>query len=209
MTRSIRSIAAVDCRGIRGLLLAVIGSAAVLPAAVSPAAVQPRTELAQTQQQWPPPAPGGAPPRAGPPTSYLPSPQTGPFEDAFGRFRAVLPEGAEQVNATYAFELPAGGLQISISVATRDAMFQESLQSFPEMMKQSGAPNVGQQTFEHRGRQATIVLARLRDTQGAAMQSLNVFVPGPNLWLQVNGPEAAGQQIEQTMQSLLRGLQHR
>lgn len=97
---------------------------------------------------------------------------------------------------------------INISVATRDVMFQNSLQSYPQMMKQAGALNVGQKEFDYRGRRATMVLAQMRDPQGATTQSLNVFVPGANLWLQVEGPQAADRQIEQTMQALLRGLQH-
>jgi hypothetical protein len=163
----------------------------------------------QAPLQWPPASPGGAMPRSGPPTTHLPSPQTGMFADAFGRFRAALPAGAEQVNATYAFAVPASGLQINISVATRDAMFQNSLQSFPEMMRQSGAQNVGQQQFDHRGRQATMVIAQMRNPQGGgAFQSLNVFIPGVNLWLQVNSPEQYNQQGEEVMQALLATLQH-
>jgi hypothetical protein len=163
----------------------------------------------QAPLQWPPAPPGGAMPRSGPPTTYLPSPQTGTFADAFGRFRAALPAGAEQVNATYAFAVPASGLQINISVATRDAMFQNSLQSFPEMMRQSGAQNVGQQQFDQRGRQATMIIAQMRNPQGGgAFQSLNVFIPGPNLWLQVNSPEQSNQQGEEAMRALLTTLQY-
>lgn len=159
--------------------------------------------------QWPPAPPGGAMPRSGPTTSHLPSPQTGTFVDAFGRFRVVLPAGAEQMNATYAFAVPANGLQINISVATRDAMFQNSLQSFPEMLRQSGAQNVGQQQFDHRGRQATMVIAQMPNPQGGgAFQSLNVFVPGANLWLQVNSPVQSNPKAEEVMRALLAALQH-
>lgn len=40
------------------------------------------------------------------------------------------------------------------------------------------------------------------------MQSLNVFIPGPNIWLQATGPEQSATQIEETMRGLLNGLQH-
>jgi len=165
--------------------------------------------LAPAQTQWPPPTqPGGAPPRPGPPTSYLPAPQAGVFGDAFGRFRAALPAGAEQVSATYMFAVPAAALQVNIAVATRDAMFQSNMQTYPDMMRQSGA-QVAQQGLDHRGRQASMVLAKMREPQsGTPIQSLNVFIPGPNLWLQVTGPEQSAPQIEETMRQMLNGLQH-
>lgn len=179
-----------------------------------------RLPLTPVQLQWPPPPPtqpggtlpptqpGGAPPRSGPPTSHLPSPQAGPLNDAFGRFRAALPAGTEQVNATYMFALPSAALQINISVATRDQMFQTNLQMYPEMMRQSGA-QVAQQALDHRGRQASMVMAKMREPQnGTPMQSLNVFIPGPNIWLQVTGPEQSAAQIEEAMRGLLNGLQH-
>lgn len=49
----------------------------------------------------------------------------------------------------------------------------------------------------------------MREPQGGtAMQSLNVFILGPNIWLQVTGPEQSATQIEETMHGLLNGLQH-
>jgi hypothetical protein len=159
-------------------------------------------------QQWPPPQPGGAPPVADPPTTYLPSPQRGAFTDAFGRFRISLPSGSEQVNAVYNFAVPAESLQINVSVATRDEMFQYSLQNFPEMMRRSGASNVGEQQFDLRGRKATSVLVYMKDPQSnTSMESLNVFVPGPNVWLQVLGPMQNSQGVESTMQALLNTLE--
>lgn len=169
-------------------------------------------------QQWPPPPtaapggalpsqPGGALPRPGPNMDYLPSPQVGALTDAFGRFRVALPAGTEQVNATYVFAVPSAVLQINVSVATRDAMFQSSIQMYAEMMRKSGS-QVEQQNFDHRGRQALMVMARMREPQsGTQMQSLNVFLPGPNVWLQVSGPEQSAAQIESTMRGLLDGLQ--
>jgi hypothetical protein len=54
-----------------------------------------------------------------------------------------------------------------------------------------------------------MVVVRLRDPQGATVQSVNVFIPGANLWLQVNGPESSAKQVEDTMQGLLNSLQLR
>jgi hypothetical protein len=194
--------------------------AGLLPAAAVGADAPSATPMPLAQAQWPPPPParsgggslpaqpGGAPPHAGPATSYLPAPQSGPLNDSFGRFRATLPPGAEQVTATYVFALPSAALQVNLSVSTRDELFQNSLRMYPEMMRQSGA-QVAQQAIDHRGRQASMIMAKMREPQsGTAMQSLNVFIPGPNLWLQVSGPEQSAAQIEETMRALLDGLQH-
>lgn len=178
-------------------------------------------QLAQTQT-WPPPA-SSAPvaPRAPaapvtkggdgrlPPVSAQAPPGSAGFSDAFGRFDLALPSGTEPLNATYNLALPASGLQINLSVAPRDEIFRSSLQGFPEMMRNNGALNVGQQQFDYRGRQATMVVVRLRDAQGATVESVNVFIPGANLWLQVNGPESNAKLVEDTMQSLLTSLQVR
>ena len=191
------------CRGVRPRAWRAMPALSTLFILTAAAHAQP------APLQWPPAPPGSAMPRSDPSTTHLPSPQAGTFVDAFGRLRAVLPAGTEQVNATYAFVVPASGLQINISVATRDAMFQNSAQSFYEVMRQSGAQHVGQQQFDHRGRQATMVVAQLRDTQGGgAFQSLNVFIPGANLWLQVNSPEQSNRQGEEAMRALLAMLQH-
>lgn len=108
----------------------------------------------------------------------------------------------------YSFVVPADSLQINVSVATRDEMFQYSLQNFPEMMRRSGASNVGEQQFDFRGRKATSVLVYVKDPQSnTAMESLNVFVPEPNIWLQVLGPAKNSQGVEATMQALLNTLQ--
>jgi hypothetical protein len=174
------------------------------PSAQPAAPVQPSTQAPRSNTATPgkpgavtlPPISAQAPPAAG-------------FADGFGRFTITLPSGTEQLNATYNFALPASNLQINLSVAPRDAVFQTSLQTFPDMMRQSGALNVGTQQFDYRGRQATMVVVRLRDPQGATMQSINVFIPGANIWLQVNGPEQNARLVEDTMQSLLQNIQHR
>jgi hypothetical protein len=144
-----------------------------------------------------------------PPTTAQAPPGSSGFSDAFGRFNLALPSGSEPLNATYNLAVPASNLQINLSVAPRDEIFRNSLQSFPDMMRNNGALNVGQQQFDYRGRQATMVVVRLRDPQGATIESVNVFIPGANLWLQVNGPESDGKLVEDTMQSLLRNLQLR
>lgn len=187
-------------------------------------------QLAQAQT-WPPPA--SSPPAAAQPPARAPTPSTAPaikgkgadlrlpptsaqappgsagFSDAFGRFNLALPSGTEPLNATYNLALPGSGLQINLSVAPRDEIFQNSLQTFPDMMRKSGALNVGEQQFDYRGRQATMVVVRLRDPQGATVESVNVFIPGANLWLQVNGPESNAKRVEDTMQGLLNSLQLR
>jgi hypothetical protein len=106
------------------------------------------------------------------------------------------------------FALPSAALLINISVATRDQMFQSNMQMYPEMMRQSGA-QVAQQAMDYRGRQAHMVMAKIREPQnGTPMQALNVFIPGPNIWLQVTGPEQNTAQIDEAMRALLNGLQH-
>jgi hypothetical protein len=178
-------------------------------------------QLAQTQTWPPPPSSAPAAPRTPatpatqggeirlPPVSAQAPPGSAGFADAFGRFNLTLPSGTEPLNATYNLALPAVGLQMNLSVAPRDEIFRTSLQNFPDMMRKSGALDVGQQQFDHRGRQATMVVVRLRDAQGATIESVNVFIPGPNLWLQVNGPEQDAKRVEATMQALLQSLQYR
>lgn len=199
-------------------------------AAVSPADQDMNVQLAQVQT-WPPP-PSSAPPAAHPP-ARTPAPPAAPaanakgadlrlppvsaqappgsagFSDAFGRFNLALPSGSEPLNATYNLAVPAAGLQINLSVAPRDEVFRASLETFPDMMRKSGALNVGEQQFDYRSRQATMVVVRLRDPQGATVESVNVFIPGANIWLQVNGPESNAKRVEDTMQGLLNSLQLR
>lgn len=177
------------------------------PPASAPQATQP-----PARPSAPPPAPAatgkGADLRLPPVTAQAPPGSAG-FSDAFGRFNLALPGGSEPLNATYNLAVPAAGLQINLSVAPRDEIFRNSLQTFPDMMRNNGALNVGQQQFDHRGRQATMVVVRLRDPQGDTVQSVNVFIPGANLWLQVNGPESSAKRVEDTMQGLLNSLQLR
>jgi hypothetical protein len=186
-----------------------------------PGAADSGMQLAQTQTWPPPPSSAPAAPRTPaapatkggdirlPPVSAQAPPGSAGFSDAFGRFNLALPIGTEPLNATYNLAVPASGLQINLSVAPRDEIFRSSLQGFPEMMRNNGALNVGQQQFDYRGRQATMVVVRLRDAQGATMESVNVFIPGANLWLQVNGPESNAKLVEDTMQALLANLQVR
>lgn len=218
------------------IVLAVVVIAVVLLfVSRSSAAAQPAVDAGPLQltqaQTWPPP-PSSAPPAAPPPvrTPATPTaPATQPkganlrlppvtaqappgsagFSDAFGRFNLALPSGTEPLNATYNLAVPAAGLQINLSVAPRDEIFRNSLQTFPDMMRNNGALNVGEQQFDYRGKPATMVVVRLRDPQGATVQSVNVFIPGANLWLQVNGPESNAKRVEDTMQGLLNSLQVR
>ena len=39
------------------------------------------------------------------------------------------------------------------------------------------------------------------------MRSLNVFVPGPNVWVQVTGPAQNAPQLDKTLELLLKTLQ--
>jgi hypothetical protein len=204
------------------LLLFVSRSSAAAPLGAADHAIR----LAQAQT-WPPPpstVPPPAtqtPPRAPaaqaakgaeirlPPMSAQAPPGSAGFSDAFGRFSLALPSGSEPLNATYNLAVPAAGLQVNLSVAPREEIFRNSLETFPDMMRKSGALNVGEQQFDYRGRPATMVVVRLRDPQGATVQSINVFIPGVNLWLQVNGPESNAKRVEDTMQGLLNSLQLR
>lgn len=216
------------------VLVAVLVAVVLLIVSRASAAAQPAADtgllrVAQAQT-WPPPS--SSPPAAQPPVRTPPSPtvpatrpkgadvrlppitaQAPPgsagFSDAFGRFNLALPSGTEPLNATYNLAVPAAGLQINLSVAPRDEIFRNSLQTFPDMMRNNGALNVGQQQFDYRGKPATMVVVRLRDPQGDTVQSVNVFIPGANLWLQVNGPESNAKRVEDTMQGLLNSLQLR
>jgi hypothetical protein len=218
------------------VLVAVLIALVLLFVSRSSAAAPPDADAAQPQlaqaQTWPPPATPSAPPATQPPVR-TPAPTAAPaakpkgadlrlppvtaqappgsagFGDAFGRFNLALPGGSEPLNATYNLAVPASNLQINLSVAPRDEIFRNSLQTFPDMMRNNGALDVGERQFDYRGRQATMVVVRLRDPQGATIESVNVFIPGANLWLQVNGPESNAKRVEDTMQGLLNSLQLR
>jgi hypothetical protein len=120
------------------------------PAAASPPARTPTPQTAPTTK------PKGADVRLPPTTAQAPPGSAG-FSDAFGRFNLALPSGSEPLNATYNLAVPGSGLQVNLSVAPRDEIFRTSLQTFPDMMRNNGALDVGQQQFDFRGRPAPMV----------------------------------------------------
>jgi len=136
----------------------------------------------------------------------MPSGQT--YADAFGRFRLIPPQGTVPVAAIYNFMNPATMTQIAVQAMAHDQMFQTNLQQFPAMMQQMGGKVAPEQTLNVRGKQARLFTATMRDqSSGVGMQSMNVFIPDVNLWVQVTGPEQNASQLQQTLQAVLNGLQ--
>jgi hypothetical protein len=176
------------------------------------------------QPQYPPPqaqfpaqsqVPSGQSPYPGiqspfpSPQAQIPSPPSGMmFQDALGRFKASLPHGTMPMGATYSFGLPAMMCQASIMVLIQDQMFQTYTQNFNNMLQQMGARIDSEQQLEINGRQARRVAATLKDQMsGTSMASINVFISGVNVWIQVMAPEQNAQGLQQALQSILSGLQ--
>lgn len=158
------------------------------------------------QSQPPPPPPQASPPPLQP---RGPQPPSRPaFGDVFGRFRVSLPSAATPIGATYNFTLPASKAQIGITAMTQDQMFQATMQNFPNMMQQMGAKIESDNRRDVRGRQGQFVATTLKDPQSEmVMRSLNVFVPGPNVWIQVTGPAQNAPQLNETLEMLLKTIQ--
>jgi len=176
--------------------------------------------LAQSQPPPPPPAPAPMPggPQYPPTTPQAPQPplqprgsqqpMRPPFGDVFGRFRVSLPSGTTPIGATYNFTIPAAKAQVGITAMTQDQMFQTTMQSFPNMMQQMGAKIESNSRRDVRGRQGQFVATTVKDPHSEmVMRSLNVFVPGPNVWVQVTGPAQNMPQLDETLQMLLKTIQ--
>jgi hypothetical protein len=119
-----------------------------------------------------------------------------------------LPSGATPIGATYNFTIPASQAQVGITAMTQDQMFQTTMQNFPNMMQQMGAKIESNNRRDVRGRQGQFVVTSLKDPQSEmVMRSLNVFVPGPNVWVQVTGPAQNAPQLDKTLEMLLKTLQ--
>jgi hypothetical protein len=178
--------------------LAAVSTISVLLAGLTPVVAQ--------SQPPPPPPPQAAPP---PPQARGSQQQERPaFGDVFGRFRVFLPSGATPIGATYNFTLPASKAQVGITSMTQEQMFQTTMQNFPKMMQQMGAKLESNNRRDIRGRQGQFVSTTLKDPRSEmVMRSLNVFVPGPNVWVQVTGPVQNASQLDKTLESLLKTIQ--
>ena len=112
------------------------------------------------------------------------------------------------MGATYNFTIPAAQAQVGITAMTQDQMFQTTMQNFPTMMQQMGAKIESNNRRDVRGRQGQFVATTLKDPQSEmVMRSLNVFVPGPNVWVQVTGPAQNAPQLDKTLETLLKTMQ--
>jgi len=112
------------------------------------------------------------------------------------------------MGATYNFTIPAPQAQVGITTMTQDQMFQTTMQNFPNMMQQMGAKIESNNRRDVRGRQGQFVATTLKDPHSEmVMRSLNVFVPGPNVWVQVTGPAQNAPQLDKTLEMLLKAIQ--
>jgi hypothetical protein len=111
------------------------------------------------------------------------------------------------MGATYNFTIPASKAQVGITTMTQDQMFQTTMQNFPDMMQQMGAKIESNNRRDVRGRQGQFVATTIKDPRSElVLRSLNVFVPGPNVWVQVTGPAQNMQQLDETLQMLLKTI---
>jgi hypothetical protein len=197
---------------ILSLLLSLIFPAGVVLAQWSPQVPsQPLPQQYPPQQTYPPPGqqqpypPSGQMPQ---PPSQFPQGMSGQaVNDVFGRFSLSMPQGSMPMSSTYAFGVPQAMVQVNIMAVTQDQMFQMNLQNFPNMMRQMGGNIDAEKPIEVGGRQGRFFGVTLKNPQAnASFHAMNVFIPGPNIWIQVMGPEQNTQQIGQVLQSILGGL---
>ena len=197
---------------ILSLLLSLIFPAGVVLAQWSPQAPsQPLPQQYPPQQTYPPPGqqqpypPSGQMPQ---PPSQFPQGMSGQaVNDVFGRFSLSMPQGSMPMSSTYAFGVPQAMVQVNIMAVTQDQMFQMNLQNFPNMMRQMGGNIDAEKPIEVGGRQGRFFGVTLKNPQAnASFHAMNVFIPGPNIWIQVMGPEQNTPQIGQVLQSILGGL---
>ena len=204
---------------------------AAIPAGVPFAQWSPQMPSQPVPQQYPPqPAypPIQQPPPSPPPAQYPPQaqqpyapggqiPQPPPqlsqgmfgqaVNDVFGRFSLSLPQGSLPMSSTYAFGVPQAMVQVNIMAVTQDQMFQMNLQNFPNMMRQMGGNIDAEKPIDVGGRQGRFIGVTMKNPQAnASFHAMNVFIPGPNVWIQVMGPEQNTPQIGQVLQSILGGL---
>ena len=110
--------------------------------------------------------------------------------------------------ATYTFTIPSALCQVSINSVNQDQMFQMVQQNVSNTMKQMGARLDADQPMDAGGRQGRIIVATARDPMsGQMISSLNVFIFGVNIWVQVMGPEQNAQQLGPILQAILGSLQ--
>lgn len=161
------------------------------------------------QSPYPPVGPPAYPPvQPGPSGPYGGGPGGQALVDAIGRFRLSLPQGSVPMGATYNIGLPAFMCQVSITSVAQEQMFQMQQQQFPAMLRQMGARVDSEQPIEVSGRPGRFIAATLRDHMtGTSMHSMNVFISGAAVWVQVMGPEQNAQQMGQVLQTVLSSLQ--
>lgn len=78
---------------------------------------------------------------------------------------------------------------------------------FPQHDAADGGNIDTEQSIDVAGRQGRLIAVTMKNPQAnASFHAMNVFIPGPNLWIQVMGPEQNTPQIGQVLQSVLGGL---
>jgi len=176
------------------------------PGILAPPAQDPSLQvppLAQAPRPQPPPPQPPTPPQR--PAQIQPGQA---LADLLGRFRVTLPAGTIPSGASYNFVFPAAAAMVNIMSVPQDQMFQMQTGSFQGMLQQLKAKVTADQQSEVRGRPARFITATVPDPQtGTPMRSMNVFVPGPNVWLQVMGPEQNSSQLTEIMNLMLGSFQ--
>jgi len=173
----------------------------------------PSSAPSQPAQQYPSYPPQGQQPLPGgqqmpQPPSQFPQGMPGQaINDVFGRFSLSLPQGSTPISSNYSIGIPQATVQVNVMAVSQDQMFQMNLQNFPSMMRQMGGNIDTEQSIDVAGRQGRLIAVTMKNPQAnASFHAMNVFIPGPNLWIQVMGPEQNTPQIGQVLQSVLGGL---
>ncbi len=198
----------LDKPTIRNLAMTLLAAIVVLCFGATFAQWPPQPPPTTPPKKPPAEQPQKTPPRPQPPRQESPGSSGRDFSDAIGRFRVALPPGAAPSSATYNFAIAGAMIQVNIMSVSQDAMFQMTMQNFPAMLQQIGGRIDSSQPSDVQGRPAQFVAATARDPQsGTPMHSVNLFVPGPNVWIQVMGPEQSAQQLVQVLQATAAGIQ--
>lgn len=143
--------------------------------------------------------------QGGTPAASLPG---GALRDALGRFTIAMPQGAVPFTAVYSFMVPTANCQVSIMSAAQDQALQMNLQSFPNMVQSMGGQITAQQDQMFGAKRGRLVTATMNDPQTRSqVVSMNAFLLGSGVWVQVMAPAQAQGQAQQLLNQIVNGVQ--
>ena len=169
------------------------------------------------QQPGYPSQPGqqpGYPQQPAQPPNYQPQQPSGggaaALADPWGRWQMRLPQGATPFAVIFNMGMPQAGVFINVQGTPNPQMFQGKLNQFRQMVRQMNAQVKKDGPMNLFGHQCHVLAVQMANQQTQQqMVSINVFVTGPGLWIQVMASADRSQQAEQVVNQIMQGLQAR